>query len=197
MSCEDAMADHDGQSSDLPPHPLDTKWMLSVDSTSYGPYSGHQMSEFIEEGRIITSSRVARVGDREFFDARDDPILSSLFNSRASEASAKSRPGNNATGPIGHSVAAAEELVGDSHGEKSPGLALLLSLLFCGAGQIYNERITKGLIMLALCIVTWFVLLGWVVMIWSMIDAYNEANEINRRMGADQHAENPGIQRDT
>lgn len=59
----------------------------------------------------------------------------------------------------------------------SPGLAALLSFLFVGAGQWYNGEIGKGFGMLFGSIFLWIFLLGWVINVWSIIDAYNVASE--------------------
>ncbi len=68
--------------------------------------------------------------------------------------------------------------------EHQPGMALLLSLILCGTGQIYNGEVSKGIMMMVLCFLLWFVLLGWVVHIWSIVDAVVVAERINRK----QHA---------
>ncbi|MBA2664038.1 MAG: hypothetical protein H0U74_17240 [Bradymonadaceae bacterium] len=62
-------------------------------------------------------------------------------------------------------------------------MALLLSLILCGTGQIYNGEVSKGIIMMVLCFLLWFVLLGWVVHIWSIVDAVVVAERINRKHG--------------
>ncbi len=67
--------------------------------------------------------------------------------------------------------------------EHQPGMALLLSLILPGTGQIYNNEVTKGVTMMVLCFVLWFVLLGWVVQIWSIVDAVVIAEKINRKPG--------------
>jgi TM2 domain-containing membrane protein YozV len=71
--------------------------------------------------------------------------------------------------------------------EKSPALALVLSFLFAGLGQIYNDQIKKGvwiIIAHAISLVLIPVLVGIVttpvIWIWSMIDAYKTAERINR-----------------
>jgi hypothetical protein len=94
--------------------------------------------------------------------------------------------------------------------KKSPNTALLWSLLITGGGQIYNEEITKGLLMLAgqiACIATMFEEetttddYGWYTVtttetkiktpqligaiglgIWSMVDAYKGANRYNEKL---------------
>ena len=65
--------------------------------------------------------------------------------------------------------------------EHQPGMALLLSLILCGTGQIYNGEVSKGIMMMVLCFLLWFVLLGWVVHIWSIVDAVVVAEKLNRR----------------
>jgi len=64
--------------------------------------------------------------------------------------------------------------------EHQPGMALLLSLILCGTGQIYNGEVSKGIMMMVLCFLLWFVLLGWVVHIWSIVDAVVVAEKLNR-----------------
>lgn len=65
--------------------------------------------------------------------------------------------------------------------EHQPGMALLLSLILCGTGQIYNGEVSKGIMMMVLCFLLWFVLLGWVVHIWSIVDAVVVAERLNRQ----------------
>lgn len=67
--------------------------------------------------------------------------------------------------------------------EHQPGMALLLSLILCGTGQIYNGEVSKGIMMMVLCFLLWFVLLGWVVHIWSIVDAVVVAERLNRKTG--------------
>ena len=49
----------------------------------------------------------------------------------------------------------------------------LLSFLLPGLGQLVQGRWSKGVSMFALAIVLWLFLLGWIVHIWSTIDAAN------------------------
>jgi len=65
---------------------------------------------------------------------------------------------------------------------KSPGLAALLSLLVCGAGQIYAGRWLRGLGFLAVAVVltlsgVWP--LAIVILLASIVDAYNLAKKFN------------------
>ena len=81
-------------------------------------------------------------------------------------------------------------MMSDEIGPKSPGIALLLSILITGVGQMYNGQVAKGFLMLIGCVVLWFMFLGWIIWIWSAIDAYQEAKRINatyhRQMAAAQ-----------
>lgn len=65
--------------------------------------------------------------------------------------------------------------------EHQPGMALLLSLILCGTGQMYNGEVSKGIMMMVLCFLLWFMLLGWVVHIWSIVDAVVVAERLNRQ----------------
>lgn len=65
--------------------------------------------------------------------------------------------------------------------EKSAGVALLLSFLIPGAGQMYCGRVGKGFLMLIGSLALWAILFGWTIWIWSMIDAYVTAKDMNLR----------------
>ena len=56
---------------------------------------------------------------------------------------------------------------------KNPGLAAVLSVFIPGGGQFYNGHIGKGLLFFFTC----WLIIPW---IWSIFDAYNCANRINR-----------------
>lgn len=62
---------------------------------------------------------------------------------------------------------------------KSPAGAALLSVLLTGCGQLYNGQVGKGLLMLGACIFLWSFMLGWVISIWSIVDAYSTAKKMN------------------
>lgn len=169
-------------SSDLPPHPLDSEWHIHINGQTYGPYTGHRIDEFIKEGRVDAATQVLPAGSENWAPASQDRYLSSLF-----------RPSKQAPPPINAAAGATVVhvvnqmnpalLVDDmgAFGAKSPGVALLLSFLICGAGQMYCGRVGKGILMLIGCIALWVVFLGWTVWIWSMIDAYSTAKDMNLR----------------
>ena len=69
---------------------------------------------------------------------------------------------------------------------KNPSIAVVLSFLCMGLGQIYNGEIGKGVLFIVLYFVSWllmFVLIGFLttplLWIWGMIDAYKSAERIN------------------
>jgi TM2 domain-containing membrane protein YozV len=63
---------------------------------------------------------------------------------------------------------------------KEPGIALLLSFLFPGAGQFYNGDVGKGFAFLfGFWILIWIFGLGLIFWIVAMVDAYQSANAIN------------------
>jgi TM2 domain-containing membrane protein YozV/RNA polymerase subunit RPABC4/transcription elongation factor Spt4 len=70
--------------------------------------------------------------------------------------------------------------------EKNPGIAAVLSFLFTGLGQIYNEQIGKGvtfIIIGIICALSIFVLIGIIAYplfwIYNIYDAYRSAQRIN------------------
>jgi TM2 domain-containing membrane protein YozV len=58
-------------------------------------------------------------------------------------------------------------------GQGSTGnvIAALASFFIPGLGQLIQGRVGKALLMLALAAVLWVVWMGWVVHLWSIIDA--------------------------
>jgi TM2 domain-containing membrane protein YozV len=72
--------------------------------------------------------------------------------------------------------------------EKNPGLAAVLSLVIPGLGQIYNGQIGIGLFMMALTFGLYFVVIGFLVHIALIFDAYNYAQKLNTEMYAINYA---------
>lgn len=50
-------------------------------------------------------------------------------------------------------------------------LAALCSLIVPGLGQLLQGRLAMAFVQFVLAFVLWFVLLGWVIHLWSIIDA--------------------------
>ncbi len=173
--------------SNAPPHPLDAEWHIYVDGETYGPYSGHRLSDFFREGRIDGSTQVLPVGTENWVYASEDRRLAPIFRPSRQQVSAPPP----VTAAAGSTVVQVTNQIspnpmmfmddGVPFGPKSPGVAVLLSFIICGAGQMYCGRVGKGIFMLIGCIALWFILLGWIIWIWSMIDAYATAKDMNLR----------------
>jgi TM2 domain-containing membrane protein YozV len=58
-------------------------------------------------------------------------------------------------------------------GQGSTGnvVAALASLFIPGLGQLLQGRLTMAIVQFALGIILWFFLLGWLVHLWSIVDA--------------------------
>lgn len=182
--------------SNVPPHPLDGSWHLNIEAQNYGPYTGHELRSFAKEGRITENTQVVPVGGTAWKAAKDDHVLGQLFeparvaplppartnsDSRVSAAEGATivQVTNNIGPQPGYGVASV--LLDGAAANKSAGVALILSLLICGLGQFYNGQIGKGILMFVLTIALWFVFLGWIIMIWSAVDAYKTAKAMNLR----------------
>ena len=173
----------------LPPHPLDKRWFAHVDGQNYGPYSGHEIKRMIGTGQINDSDFLCAEGAQAWTQAKNDPLLGALFRA---QAKAPPPPTVTATAEGGTIVqvtnnipnqaanfAQAALLLNSEAASKSPGVALLLSFFISGAGQMYNGQVGKGFLMFFGTIALWFVLLGWIIWIWAMVDAYQTAKRMN------------------
>jgi TM2 domain-containing membrane protein YozV len=60
-----------------------------------------------------------------------------------------------------------------SEGQGSGGnvLAAICSFFIPGLGQLVQGRLLKAIVMFVLAAVLWFILLGWLVHLWSVLDA--------------------------
>jgi len=58
-------------------------------------------------------------------------------------------------------------------GQGSAGnvIAALCSFFIPGLGQLLQGRLIKALVMFVLAAILWFILLGWIVHLWSILDA--------------------------
>ncbi|WP_255987311.1 DUF6677 family protein [Chitinolyticbacter albus] len=50
-------------------------------------------------------------------------------------------------------------------------LAALASFFIPGLGQLVQGRVLKAALMFVLAAVLWFIFMGWVVHLWSIVDA--------------------------
>jgi TM2 domain-containing membrane protein YozV len=63
---------------------------------------------------------------------------------------------------------------------KEPGVALLLSFILPGVGQMYNGDVGKGIaFMICFLLLIAIFGIGLIFWVWAMIDAYQSANNIN------------------
>ena len=60
-----------------------------------------------------------------------------------------------------------------STGQGSSGniIAAICSFFIPGLGQLVQGRVLKALLMFVLAAVLWWVLMGWIIHLWSIIDA--------------------------
>jgi TM2 domain-containing membrane protein YozV len=60
-----------------------------------------------------------------------------------------------------------------SAGQGSTGnvLAAICSFFIPGLGQLVQGRLLKAIVMFVLAIVLWFFWLGWIIHLWSILDA--------------------------
>lgn len=173
----------------VPPHPLDKQWFAHVDGQTYGPYSGHEIRQMVQKGQILETDFLCSEGGSAWIQAKNDPLLGSVFKAQSQTVQFHAPPVSNNGGTVvqvtnqmpSNNVAAALLMASGDAAPKSPGIALLLSFLLCGVGQMYNGQVGKGILFLVGCILSWFILLGWIVWIWSMVDAYSTAKQMNLR----------------
>lgn len=170
-----------------PPHPLDSQWYLLIDQHVHGPYTGHEIKSYAGEGRVTRDTQVTRGAGEDWRTAAATPALAAIFQSPPPPAASAITAAAGATVVhVNNTIAApaaapAMLIVSGDAAPKSAGVALFLSFLLCGVGQMYCGKVGKGVLMLLGSVLLWFVFLGWIVWIWSMIDAYSTAKAMNLR----------------
>src|SRR4029077_11721294 len=67
----------------VPPHPYDKRWHVHVDGKTYGPYTGHQIRQMVEQNQIVDSDFVYAEGESgsAWQQIANDPVLGALFKS--------------------------------------------------------------------------------------------------------------------
>uniref|UniRef100_UPI003B51C60E GYF domain-containing protein n=1 Tax=Roseovarius indicus TaxID=540747 RepID=UPI003B51C60E len=163
------------------PHPLDAEWHVSVDENVYGPFSGHDLKLMVAEGRLEYDSMVQKIGGADqWINASEDRTLAKLFVPVTRPPATKEHAVFAGDGAqvvtVNNTIATPSGYIGEKPIDKSPFLAAILSLFIVGIGQMYNGEVGKGILMLFGCIVLWTVFLGWIINIWSIVDAYSVAN---------------------
>jgi hypothetical protein len=66
-----------------PPHPFDKGWHVHINGKTYGPCSGHQIRQLVEQNRIAGSDLVYVQGESgsAWHQIAHDPVLGALFKS--------------------------------------------------------------------------------------------------------------------
>ncbi len=59
----------------------------------------------------------------------------------------------------------------DGQGSGGNVLAAICSLFIPGLGQLVQGRLLKAAVMFVLAAVLWFVWMGWLIHLWSILDA--------------------------
>lgn len=59
----------------------------------------------------------------------------------------------------------------DGQGSSGNVLAAICSFFIPGLGQLVQGRVFKALIMFVMAAVLWVVWLGWIIHLWSIVDA--------------------------
>lgn len=163
------------------PHPLDGKWEVSVDDTTYGPFTGHELKEMTAEGRLEYDSLVRKAGSAApWTKASDERALAKFFipqpTSMPPKVHAVSAGDRAQIVTVNNNISTQPMYLGEAPVDKGPFIAAILSLLIVGVGQMYNGQVGKGILMMIGCVLLWTVMLGWIINIWSIIDAYSTAN---------------------
>jgi hypothetical protein len=63
----------------LPPTPLDSRWLVNIGEKTYGPYTGHEIKNFVQDGRITATDWLCPEGGSSWVEAKNEPNLGSLF----------------------------------------------------------------------------------------------------------------------
>jgi GYF domain 2 len=66
-----------------PPHPYDKRWYVHLNGKTYGPYTGHQIRQMVEQHEVVASDFVYAEADSgsAWQPIANDPILGALFKS--------------------------------------------------------------------------------------------------------------------
>jgi TM2 domain-containing membrane protein YozV len=70
---------------------------------------------------------------------------------------------------------------------KNPGVAAVLSFFFPGLGQIYNGQILIGIIMGIITLFLYLIVIGFVVHLYLIYDAYKTAVKYNNNISTDNY----------
>ena len=157
---------------------------MKSEGETFGPFTGFQLQDYARGGRLDRDTQVVRVGSETWVTAAEDPALARLFATAAlSKAHSVATAAEDATvvQVTNHVEVPKSQPILEPGANKSAGLALFLSFIFVGMGQIYNGEVGKGILMFVGCVLLWAVMLGWIINIWSMVDAYSTAKSLRTK----------------
>jgi uncharacterized RDD family membrane protein YckC len=60
------------------PSPLDERYYVRGETEALGPYEGRALKDMIEQGRVLPTTAIARVGDTQWVDVKSHPYFSTL-----------------------------------------------------------------------------------------------------------------------
>jgi len=63
----------------VPPHPFDKRWFVHSGGKTYGPYTGHEIGELVDQQSIVATDFVYAEGGSAWTQAANDLILQTLF----------------------------------------------------------------------------------------------------------------------
>lgn len=64
-----------------------------------------------------------------------------------------------------------ESDMSEGQGSTANVMAAICSLIYPGLGQFVQGRLFMGIVMFVLGTLLWIILLGWIIHLWSIIDA--------------------------
>jgi Protein of unknown function (DUF2939)/GYF domain 2 len=67
----------------VPPHPLDKRWYTHLGGKTYGPYTGHEIRDLVDQQKIGATDFVYAEGGNAWTQVGNDPILQTLFSKSA------------------------------------------------------------------------------------------------------------------
>jgi uncharacterized RDD family membrane protein YckC len=73
--------------STAPVHPLDDRYYVRGETEAYGPYGGFTVKDMIEQGRLLPTTGIARVGATEWTEVKDHPFFGAIRRGAAAPQS--------------------------------------------------------------------------------------------------------------
>ncbi len=191
MPSDDLHSDPGGRELEVSGKDIETNWHVMTKDVEYGPFDEKKIEEMIQEGRLSGQTDIRLAEDQEWRPLGTVPIFSKLIlppkPGQSTEASNISADSGATVVNIENTITAPTPIIRPHdipRGPKSPWVALLLSLLIPGAGQMYNGEVGKGFLFLIVTYATVVIFIGFAIWIWSFLSAYDKAKDITRKYEA-------------